>query len=157
MEAAELIDRYNNGERHFAGAYLREANLRGVNLYGANLRGANLSGADLYWANLDGAILDGADLEEAHYSPLGILQAISIGCVSDSLTTELIKWDRDFRVFGGLSFMLWASEPERCPYAGREGRAFHFRERRECFDPGPRRMTFPQLFHAVMAELNIKV
>ncbi len=52
------------------GAYLFEADLRGVDLRGANLHkahlsGADLCGADLRGANLSGAYLHNADLREA--------------------------------------------------------------------------------------------
>jgi len=60
MTAAELLDKYANGERDFSGANLSGVDLYNANLIGANLSGANLSGADLYNANLIGANLSGA-------------------------------------------------------------------------------------------------
>lgn len=47
MQSAELLERYQNGERGFEGANLRGANLGDANLRGANLWGANLSPAHL--------------------------------------------------------------------------------------------------------------
>ena len=39
MNANELIERYEKGERDFSRAYLTRANLYGANLYGADLKG----------------------------------------------------------------------------------------------------------------------
>jgi hypothetical protein len=172
MDAQELIWRHKSGERDFVEANLRGAdlheanlhgaNLRGADLHGANLRWADLSGADLRWANLRWANLRGADLHEANlsearYSPLLLLAEIEIGDVSDRLTTELMKWDAEMRVFGGPSFALWATGDGGCPFGGAEQRAFHFNQKRHCFTPSPRRMNFPQLFRAVMEELGVTI
>jgi uncharacterized protein YjbI with pentapeptide repeats len=76
MTAAELVERYNKGERDFMGAdlqgtyledaHLQYANLQYADLKGASLQYANLRHANLRWADLRGAILDGADLQGAH-------------------------------------------------------------------------------------------
>lgn len=70
MKANELIERYNAGERNFAGIDLRFANLSQADLSGAdlsraNLQGANLQQATLSWVRLYGADLDGANLTDA--------------------------------------------------------------------------------------------
>ncbi|MEE4239791.1 MAG: pentapeptide repeat-containing protein [Anderseniella sp.] len=71
MDALELVERYNAGEREFGGPYLVRANLSGsvlreANLSEASLNGPNLSGADLRRAWLDLAHLDGANLAGAN-------------------------------------------------------------------------------------------
>ena len=132
-----IIQRYEDGERGFCGADLHEANLRGANLCWADLRGA--------------------DLREAKYSPVALLTNIYIGDVSTTLTAELMKWDAELRVFGGASFALWAKGNGPCPFNGNETRAFHFSECRGAFEYGPPRMRFPELFRAVMRELNITI
>ncbi len=78
--AAELQQRYAEGERNFRKANLMEANLQGANLQEANLqeaklrgaflkesdlKAANLSAADLQGANLNGAYLELTKLEKA--------------------------------------------------------------------------------------------
>lgn len=60
--AKELLDRYAQGERDFAGALLM-----GADLEGANLRGANLRHANFQMAKLSGADFQGADLREANF------------------------------------------------------------------------------------------
>lgn len=52
MNREELLEKYAAGERNFAGAILRGANLRGAILTGADLRGAILTDADLRGAIL---------------------------------------------------------------------------------------------------------
>jgi hypothetical protein len=64
--AAELLKRYEAGERNFSAADLNGADLNGADLNGANLRGAYLNGANLRGANLRGANLRGADLNGAY-------------------------------------------------------------------------------------------
>lgn len=56
MKAEELLKRYRQGERNFAGA-----NLRGQSLQGQNLSGADFSGADIRSANFGGATLIGVN------------------------------------------------------------------------------------------------
>lgn len=170
--AVDITSRYKNGERDFRGASLRGANLEEVNLGGAllvranlvganlvraNLRGANLEEVNLRGANLREADLGGANLRGTSYSPLLLLCSISIGEISDSLTAELMKWDAEFRVFGGPSFALWARGSGDCPFDDHEERAFHFNELREAFEYGPPRMSLPELFRAVMEELDITI
>jgi uncharacterized protein YjbI with pentapeptide repeats len=60
MNADELLDRYEAGERDFSGVFLA-----GVNLSGVDLRGIMLQKANLRFANLRDAILADADLSEA--------------------------------------------------------------------------------------------
>jgi len=64
--AQELLERYNAGERNFAGAQLSEAQLAGAQLAGASLAGANLDSADLRGADLSGANLLRASLKDAN-------------------------------------------------------------------------------------------
>jgi hypothetical protein len=78
LSVDELKRRYAAGERNFANADLRCAQLNYLNLSGANLgwaklslanlSGANLSGSDLTAASLNDANLSGADLKGANLS-----------------------------------------------------------------------------------------
>ncbi len=75
MTAEELLRRYAAGERNFAGADLRNCDLRGADLRNCDLRGANLSRANLsgyrnnegiwIYSNLSKVNLSGANLEYA--------------------------------------------------------------------------------------------
>jgi len=76
ITAEELIVRYDEGERNFAGITLahlgrdQKGELQGISLQGINLRGADLldaplSGVDFSGADLTGAILREANLENA--------------------------------------------------------------------------------------------
>jgi hypothetical protein len=70
VKSQELIRRYQKGDRNFAGADLRladleSADLRQVDLSGADLNGANLKRANLFQADLEKANLSQANLEEA--------------------------------------------------------------------------------------------
>ena len=61
MDKRELTERYERGERNFAGFDLCEADLSGANLSGANLsgailRGADLEGVSLHWAEMSGVV-----------------------------------------------------------------------------------------------------
>ena len=60
MTGAELVRRYNAGERDF-----RYADLRSANLWSADLRHADLENANLWRANLQNADLRHADLRSA--------------------------------------------------------------------------------------------
>lgn len=85
MGKSALLKRYRTGERSFAGADLRRANLsgadlRGIELNGADLSGANLEGtnlraANLAYANLSGANLRKADLTDAQVTQEQLAQA----------------------------------------------------------------------------------
>lgn len=77
----EILKRYAEGKRIFAGANLSGANLRDAILDGADLRGANLRVANLRGAILRGAILDGADLSGANLR--GAVGIVSFGPVGD--------------------------------------------------------------------------
>ena len=63
--AAELLERYEEGERYFEGAQLKEAMLSKATLDSANLSRADLGKADISGANLDKVRLCAADLSEA--------------------------------------------------------------------------------------------
>lgn len=63
MKSAELLERYQQGERNFS-----NLNLSRFMLYEADLRGSNFSGANLCYANLSGADLGNADLSGANLS-----------------------------------------------------------------------------------------
>ena len=68
------------GTISFAGADLRQADLkgahlRGVDLSGADLQGADLSGAELEGANLKTANLWGANLQQAHLHEANVIRA----------------------------------------------------------------------------------
>jgi hypothetical protein len=58
MDAEELLELYEEGERDFQGLDLENIDLSGADLSGADLSGADLSGADLNLANLTGTIID---------------------------------------------------------------------------------------------------
>jgi hypothetical protein len=62
MNATELLERYEKGERNFEDANLRRADLWCADLEGADLEGADLEGADLRCADLRRANLRRADL-----------------------------------------------------------------------------------------------
>ena len=59
MLQTELLERYNSGERNFAGAALSD---NSEDLAGANLSNIILSGADLSHVNFTGTNLHGAEL-----------------------------------------------------------------------------------------------
>lgn len=61
MDAEELLKRYSNRERNFAGVHFKEHSGR-INFKGADLRGINLSGSFLYMADLSGTNLSNAEL-----------------------------------------------------------------------------------------------
>lgn len=66
MDAAQLLQRYAEGQRDFSWADLRKVNLRGASLAGINLYRADLSGADLEGADLRHASLLKANLTKAN-------------------------------------------------------------------------------------------
>ncbi len=68
LSVDELKRRYAAGDRNFANANLRCAELNNLNLSGANLSWAKLALADLNGANLSGADLTAADLSKANLS-----------------------------------------------------------------------------------------
>ncbi len=57
MKAAEVIKKYQNGERNF----------QGLNLRGANFKGQNLSGADFSYCQLQSANFSQANLKDAKF------------------------------------------------------------------------------------------
>jgi uncharacterized protein YjbI with pentapeptide repeats len=80
MDALELIQRYEKGERNFSGVNLSKAKLigaylPGINLWGADLTGANLAKAKLWGANLSLANLAQANLTRANISGANFQQA----------------------------------------------------------------------------------
>jgi uncharacterized protein YjbI with pentapeptide repeats len=74
IKGHELLRRYKQGERIFARADLRLANLASAELRGADLSGADLSGANLQRANLSQANLEEANLAEANLEEAGLYQ-----------------------------------------------------------------------------------
>jgi len=56
MNAAQLLQRYAQGERDFSGADLRGCNFKGQDLSGADFSGADIRGASFEGARLQGAI-----------------------------------------------------------------------------------------------------
>ena len=82
--AAELQQRYAQGERDFSKANLaatdlRDMDLKGANLQGANLKGAYLRGANFKEANLQEAILKESDLRGANLSSANLKGAYLSG------------------------------------------------------------------------------
>lgn len=74
ISVEELVIRYGQGERNFAGANLivdgpivdlQGFDLQGINLRGAVLSYANLTGANLTGADLTGAVISSATLDKA--------------------------------------------------------------------------------------------
>jgi uncharacterized protein YjbI with pentapeptide repeats len=70
MQCEELLQRYQQGQRNFAGSKLTgeslcDADIHGINLAGADLNGANLRHVDMAEANLHNAQLQFADLTTA--------------------------------------------------------------------------------------------
>ena len=74
-DARSVVERYDDGERVFKGANLKNANLKGAYLYKADLSGADLRGADLTNANLGGCNIKGADLRGARVMGTNLLYA----------------------------------------------------------------------------------
>ena len=158
MQESELVKQYADGQRGFEGANLSGADLRRARLSEANLSRANLSGADLGWADLSGANLrwtdleganlsrarlEGANLSGAKYSVLAVLQA-DWGKVSDELCRELMQWDAACSPTPE-AFQAWTDGSPDCPCA-QILRAFHFREARDLYVPGPPTKTLWQLW-----------
>ena len=79
MDAQELLERYNAGERNLAGVNLRQASLAEAILYHADLSGANLAEASLERANLQWATLSKADLSRANLTEANLTNAILSG------------------------------------------------------------------------------
>lgn len=75
VQAQELVRRYVRGERCFARADLRFADLQGADLRQINLMGADLTGANLRRANLFQANLQEANLSQANLEAVGLYQA----------------------------------------------------------------------------------
>ncbi len=99
MDAAELIQRYREGDRTFtqvdlrevnlAKAHLKDVNLAGAILFGANLAEANLVGADLRGANLQQVNLRGADLTGANLTGANLRRSHLVGAIlKDALLTS---------------------------------------------------------------------
>lgn len=65
-KGAELLKRYQQGERNFVGINLQGSNLSGAVLVGINLQAANLSQANLENSDLRDANLERANLDQAN-------------------------------------------------------------------------------------------
>lgn len=76
MQAQEILERYQTGQRDFTHLDLSGASLSGANLRDADLSGANLSGANLSWAFLSRAKLTGANLRRADLRNASLNSAI---------------------------------------------------------------------------------
>lgn len=81
MEVEEILKKYADGERNFAGLNLCEVNLSRVNLSGANLSNASLSIANLSGANLSGASLANAKLNVTRLSGANLTKANLNGAI----------------------------------------------------------------------------
>ena len=87
--AQTLLDRYQAGERRFAGASLRQADLRGARLSGADLSRADLTGADLSNAIIEKVLFVNADLTRANLSNAKCYGADFTGTIlSQALLTD---------------------------------------------------------------------
>jgi uncharacterized protein YjbI with pentapeptide repeats len=75
VQGQELIRRYRQGGRNFAGADLSLADLEGADLRGVDLSRASLVGANLRRTNLFQANLAGANLVQANLEETGLFQA----------------------------------------------------------------------------------
>ncbi len=78
-EAAELLQRYQLGERNFQQAELSNMNLQKLNLENINLIGANLSGANLQYSNLNRAKLIATNFKNANLKGVSLVKAKLIG------------------------------------------------------------------------------
>lgn len=141
-------------------ADLRYANLRHANLYNADLRNADLSHADIYNADLSNANLLSAHLSSVNLtdaklpSPTSVLLA-NWGKVSDSLTTELMRYDAANRPEGAKAFTRWA-QGGTCPYADCDmSRAANFQERKDCWSRGTAKHAY-HLMLVLFEEKEIK-
>ncbi len=94
MEAQELKNRYQKGERDFSHAQLSGINLCGADLRDVNLIGANLTEANLAWAKLDNAQLEGVCLHQARCNHASLTRANL--CQAQLSRTQLIKVDLRF-------------------------------------------------------------
>jgi hypothetical protein len=132
-------------------AYLSGAYLSGANLSWAKLSGAKLSGSKLSGANLYGADLSGANLKNIKYlSPVSFLLA-DWGEVSDSLCTELMRYDASSHPNPEL-FLEWARNNGSCPYDGISiPRAANFQEKKSPYSPGPSKSAY-ELMKMVIKE-----
>lgn len=90
-QAAELLQRYQLGERNFRQAELSNMNLQKLNLEKINLIGANLSGANLQYSNLNSAKLIAANFKNADLTGASLVKAKLIG--ADLTNTNLTDAD----------------------------------------------------------------
>jgi uncharacterized protein YjbI with pentapeptide repeats len=74
-DARSVLERYDNGDRVFKGANLKNADLRGAYLYRADFSGADFRGAKLGNANLGGCNIKGADLTGADLTNTNLFSA----------------------------------------------------------------------------------
>ncbi|MEL6246633.1 MAG: pentapeptide repeat-containing protein [Cyanobacteria bacterium J06626_23] len=75
----DLVSRYLNGERDFAGIDLTDTALGGANLKGADFSYADLTGLDLSKASLRGVDLSYARLSKVNLTAADLRGAILIG------------------------------------------------------------------------------
>lgn len=121
-------------------------------LRGADLSEASLREVDLQYANLCKADLTRADLSGSKYGILDLLRAY--WNPDDHVVIELMRWDAWLHPHPER-FEEWAKGGD-CPcyvYA----RAFHFREMRDLFQPGPPQMSPVELLTILCRQHNIKV
>lgn len=110
--AKELLEQYQAGERRFAGAWLRHADLRGARLLGANLSRADLTGADLSNAIIEDVSFFEADLTRANLSYTKCHGARFTGAIlSQAVLTgaQHIKVDGASAIFRGREEGIFAS------------------------------------------------
>ena len=139
ITAEELLERYADGERNFAGieliqsdgvpldssidlegAVLRDINLRGAYLRQADLRRSDLTGADLFGVSLESAwlnraIVRDANLHSAHLTWCDLTEA-------DLMGTDLNHMNASNAVFckaniGGFSYAILAHADFQDAYA----------------------------------------
>ena len=94
MKAKEFVQRYEAGERDFAGVVIEKeylgllkVNLRGANLSGANLAGADLATTDFRGANLSDANLEGVNLEASILDEADLWRSYLINSGARTITT----------------------------------------------------------------------
>jgi len=134
-------------------ALLSGANLRGADLRDADLPDANLRDADLSSADLRGADLSGADLHHASLPCAPSLLQCAWSTVSDSLCTELMRYDASNHPRPEL-FDIWAAGGD-CPMSVNWERAANFIENRKLWSSGPS-LSALQLVTLLFAEKGIK-
>lgn len=116
MKAAEVLQRYANGERNFRGANLRGQNFRGQDLSGADFRGADIRGASFTFSILKNTQFQYARGGLGSYSTLYLIIVAALLSVLSGFCSALLsaqihsvlaqKVDRQFFGLFALSLLM---------------------------------------------------